>query len=216
MERNSCWSASLGIVVEFLPLWAIQLVMYKNLFIRLWQVVRYPANVWKDVSETTDTKKSYLSEFFYPLVGLASFAAFISCFFGSDLAFKQQIMRGVQLFAVSFGSLFAGFFLSSRVLNWAFVRWFGLPSRPDKAELLTVYSQAPVLAISVLTQLIAELFFLKLLFLYVFAIVWEAAINYYEIPPKLQGRFTLLAGAVILVSPQLIEIALKLLLPGLK
>jgi hypothetical protein len=190
--------------------------MYKNLFIRLWQVVRYPANAWKEVSENPDTKKSYLSDFFYPLVGLASFAAFVSCFFDGDLTFKQQLTQGIQLFIVSFVALFGGFFLTTRVLSWAFVRWFGLPSRLDKVELLTVYAQAPVLVVSVLTQLIAELFFLKLLFLYVFAIVWEAAINYYEIPPKLQGRFTLLAGAVILISPQLIEIVLKLMLPGLK
>lgn len=190
--------------------------MYKNLFIRLWQVVRYPANAWKEVSETPDAKKTYLSDFFYPLVGLASFAAFVSCFFDGDLTFKQQLTQGIQLFVVSFVALFGGFFLSSRVLDWAFVRWFGLPSRLEKAEMMTVYAQAPVLVVSVLTQLIAELFFLKLLFLYVFAIVWEAAINYYEIPPKSQGRFTLLSGAVILLSPQLIEIALKLLLPGLK
>lgn len=190
--------------------------MYKNLFILLWRIIRFPADVWKEIAETPETKKSYLSDFFYPLVGLASFAAFISCFFDGDLLFKQQLTQAIQLFVVSFAALFGGFFLSSRVLNWAFVRWFGLPSRLDKAEMLTVYAQAPVLAVSVLTQLIAELFFLKLLFLYVFAIVWEAAINYYEIPPKLQGRFTLLAGAVILVSPQLIEIFLKLMLPGLK
>ena len=157
-----------------------------------------------------------MTDFFYPLVGLASFAAFISCFFDGDLMVRQQMVQGMQLFVVSFVALFGGFFLTSRVLDWAFVRWFGLPSRLDKAEQLTVYSQAPVLAVSVLTQLIAELFFLKLLFLYVFAIVWEAAINYYEIPPKSQGRFTLLAGVVILISPQLIEIVLKLLLPGLK
>ncbi len=190
--------------------------MYKNLFIHLWRVNRYPANVWKEAVDSPDTKKSYLSDFFYPLVGLASFAAFISCFFDGDLTFKQQVTQGIQLFVISFAALFGGFFLSARVLNWAFVRWFGLPTRLDKAEKLTVYAQAPVLAVSVLTQLIAELFFLKLLFLYVFAIVWEAAINYYEIPPKLQGRFTLLAGAVILLSPQLIEMVLKLLLPGLK
>lgn len=190
--------------------------MYKNLFIHLWHVVRYPATIWKEAVDSTDAQKKHLSDFFYPLVGLASFAAFISCFFDGDLAFKQQLSQGIQQFIVSFGSLFAGLFLSAKLLDVAFVRWFGQASRPNKAELLTVYAQAPVLAVSVLTSLIPELFFLKLLFLYVFAIVWEAAIHYYDIPPASQGRFTLLAGAVILISPQLIEFVLKLLLPGLK
>lgn len=183
---------------------------------RLWLVVRYPANAWKEVLETSDTKKTYLSDFFYPLMALSSLAAFISCFFDGDVVFKQRLSEGIQLFIVSFAALFGGFFLSSRVLDQVFVRWFKLPSNLEKTEMLTVYAQAPVLAVSVLTQLFAELFFLKLLFLYVFAIVWEAAINYYNMPAKLQGRFTLLSGAVILLSPQLIEIVLRLLLPGLK
>lgn len=190
--------------------------MYKNLFIQLWRVIRFPANAWKEAADTPETKKSYLTEFFYPLVGLASFAAFVNCFFDGDLTLKQQLIHGIQQFVVSFCSLFAGLFLSAKVLDWAFIRWFGQSSHFGKAEQLTVYSQAPVLAVSVLTRLIAELFFLKLLFLYVFAIVWEAAVNFYEIPPKLQGRFTLLAGTVILISPQLIEIILKFVLPGLK
>jgi len=190
--------------------------MYKNLFTHLWHVVRYPATIWNEATDSTDAQKKHLTDFFYPLVGLASFAAFISCFFDGDLTFKQQVTQGIQHFIVSFVSLFGGLFLSAKLLDWSFVRWFAQPSRFAKAELLIVYAQAPVLAVSVLTNLIPELFFLKLLFLYVFAIVWEAAINFYEIPPALQGRFTLVAGAVILISPQLIEIVLKLLLPGLK
>jgi len=189
--------------------------MYKKLVIRLWQFLRFPANAWKMVSEETDTNKTFLSEFFYPLIGLAALTAFVSAFIDGDLTFREKLTEGIQLFVVSFGSAFIGLFMSAKILDWMYVRWFEQPSDYTKAQVLTVYALAPVLAVSILTRLISELFFLKILFLYAFVIIWEAGTQYYTIDTKKQGTFTAVSGIVILFAPLLVEYLLKLMLPGL-
>jgi hypothetical protein len=167
------------------------------------------------VAEVRDDKKTYQTEYFYPLAGMAALTAFISAFFDGDLTFKQQLSEGIQLFILSFGSILLGLFLAAWVLDKLFVRLFGLLSDYKKAEILVVYTLTPVLVVSILTRLFSELWFLKALFLYVFVIAWEAATHFYAVHPKQQGYFTLYCGAVVLLAPQLIEFILVRLLPGL-
>lgn len=189
--------------------------MYRQLFRRLWQVLRFPAPFWDSVAEVGDDKKTYQTEYFYPLAGMAALTAFISAFFDGDLTFKQQLSEGIQLFILSFGSILLGLFLAAWVLDKLFVRLFGLLSDYKKAEILVVYTLTPVLVVSILTRLFSELWFLKALFLYVFVIAWEAATHFYAVHPKQQGYFTLYCGAVVLLAPQLVEFILVRLLPGL-
>ena len=189
--------------------------MYRQLFQRLWQVLRFPAPFWASVAEVGDDKKTYQTEYFYPLAGMAALTAFISAFFDGDLTFKQQLTEGVQLFVLSFGSVFLGLFLSAWILDKLFVRFIGTPADYKKAEILVAYTLTPVLVVSILTRLFSELWFLKVLFLYVFVIAWEAATHFYKVQPKQQGYFTLYCGAVVLLAPQLIEFVLLRLLPGL-
>jgi hypothetical protein len=167
------------------------------------------------VAEVGDDKKTYQTEYFYPLAGMAALTAFISAFFDGDLTFKQQLSEGIQLFILSFGSILLGLFLAAWVLDKLFVRLFGLLSDYKKAEILVVYTLTPVLVVSILTRLFSELWFLKALFLYVFVIAWEAATHFYAVHPKQQGYFTLYCGAVVLLAPQLVEFILVRLLPGL-
>mgnify|MGYP000888753617 CR=1 FL=1 len=189
--------------------------MYRQLFRRLWQVLRFPAPFWASVAEVGDDKKTYQTEYFYPLAGMAALTAFISAFFDGDLTFKQQLSEGIQLFILSFGSILLGLFLAAWVLDKLFVRLFGLLSDYKKAEILVVYTLTPVLVVSILTRLFSELWFLKALFLYVFVIAWEAATHFYAVHPKQQGYFTLYCGAVVLLAPLLVEFVLLRLLPGL-
>jgi hypothetical protein len=189
--------------------------MYRQLFQRLWQVLRFPAPFWASVAEVGDDKKTYQTEYFYPLAGMAALTAFISAFFDGDLTFKQQLTEGVQLFVLSFGSVFIGLFLSAWILDKLFVRFIGAPADYKKVEILVAYTLTPVLVVSILTRLFSELWFLKVLFLYVFVIAWEAAVPLYKVQPKQQGYFTLYCGAVVLLAPQLVEFILVRLLPGL-
>jgi len=190
--------------------------MSKNLFNRIWNLLRYPARSWDDILQESAEDKSYLRKFFYPLAGLAALAAFFSPFIYGEQVVGALLKAGIQNGIVTVVSAFAGLFVAARMLNLIFVRWFGLPFDKRKAEILTVYSSTPVLAVSIITRLVRDLFFLKLCFLYVFVIVWEATTHYYAIDERQQGRFTGVSGFVILMTPVLFELILKFILPGLK
>jgi hypothetical protein len=192
------------------------MIMFKTLFTRLWLLLSSPSKAWKIVSEEPFDKKNYLSGFFYPLVGLASFTAFINPFISGDLSYREKLTEGLQMFIMAFGSAILGFFIAARLLDRIYIRWYGQPSGKEKAEVLTAYASAPVLAISIITRLISEFFFLKIAFLYIFVIIWEASSGLYSIDEKKQGTFTGITGFLILVIPVLLEIAFKLFLPGLK
>lgn len=189
--------------------------MNKSLFIRLWMLLSAPQKAWKAITEEPLENKPYLSGFFYPLLGLSSLTAFINPFLSGDLAFKESLSEGIMSFVVTFSSAFFGLFIAARILDWVFMRWFNQPKGIEKAEILTAYALSPVLAVSIITRLISEFFFLKIFFLFIFIIIWEASSSFYQIEEKKQGAFTGIAGLIILVTPVLLEIALKLVLPGL-
>jgi len=184
--------------------------------LRLWLLLSSPSKAWKAISEEPFENKPYLSGFFYPFVGLASLTAFINPFLSGDLALREKLTEGILQFIIAFCSAFFGLFIASKLLDWIFVRWYDQPEGKEKAEVLTAYALSPVLAVSIITRLISDFFFLKIFFLYIFIIIWEATSGFYQIDEKKQGTFTGISGLVILVTPVILEIALKFLLPGLK
>jgi len=190
--------------------------MNKSLFSRIWLVLTSPQKAWKVISDEGIGDKTYLSNYFYPLVGLTSLTAFISPFFFVDTTFKENLTTGMMSFAVAFSSVFFGYYASARILERIYIKVFNINQGLSKVEILTAYSLSPVLAVSIITRLVSEFFFLKIIFLYIFILIWEATSHFYNVDEKKQGLFTAISGLVILVIPELIEIVLKLVLPGLK
>jgi len=192
--------------------------MYNNLFKRVWDILVLPSKTWDKIAQNPEDEKKYLSGYFYPLIGLAAFTAFLNPFISGyeELDFRATLPVGIQFFIVSFASGFFGFFITSKVLNYSFVRWFGIPSDHRKAEMLTAYASTPMLVVSILTRLLSDFFFMKILFFYVIVLAWEATTHFYMVEEAKRGKFTMLAGISILVIPHVVEKVFLLLLPGLK
>ncbi|MDD4922646.1 MAG: Yip1 family protein [Bacteroidales bacterium] len=192
--------------------------MYKNLFKRVWEILTSPSKTWDHIAQNPEDEKKYLSNYFYPLIGLAAFTAFLNPFISGydDLEFKATLSVGIQFFIVSFASGFFGFFITAKVLNESFVRWFGISSDKRKTEMLTAYASTPVLVISILTRLLSDFFFMKILFFYVIVLVWEATTHFYSLEDSKRGKFTALASISIIAVPTIVEKIFLFLLPGLK
>lgn len=190
--------------------------MNKSLFSRLWLVLTSPQKAWKVISDEGTDDKNYLSSYFYPLIGLTSLTAFISPFIFNDATFKDNLTTGMMSFAVAFSSVFFGYYASARVLERIYIKVFNIDQGLSKVEILTAYSLSPVLAVSIITRLVSEFFFLKIIFLYIFILIWESTTHFYNVDEKKQGLFTAISGLVILILPEVIEFILKLVLPGLK
>lgn len=192
--------------------------MYKNLFVRVWELLLTPSKTWDNIAQDSEDDKKYLSGYFYPLIGLAAFTAFLNPFISGyeELDFRATLIIGIQKFLVSFASVFFGFFVSVKALDYSFVRWFDLPSNNRKAEVLTAYASTPILVVSILTRLLSDFFFMKIFFVYIVVLVWEASIHFYSIEEVKRGKFTATACFIIVALPILIEKIFLLLLPGIK
>lgn len=194
--------------------------MYKNLFKRVWEILTSPSRTWDKISQNSESEndKKYLTSYFYPLIGLAALTAFINPFIKGyeELDFRATLLVGIQFFIVSFASGFLGFFITAKALNYSFVRWFGVSPDKRKSEMLTAYASTPVLAVSILTHLLSDFFFMKILFIYVIVLVWEATTHFYSLEEPKRGKFTALASVSILALPIIVEKIFLVLLPGLK
>lgn len=189
--------------------------MYKQVFQRLWKLLINPAQAWKTIQSEPIEPRLHLSGFFYPLVGLAALMAFLHPFLIGDEIFKEMLSDGIRKGLLVFVSTVFGLLLSARILDAVYARWFGWTGQLRKAEVLAAYALAPVLAVNVLTELMTELFFLKIIYLYIFVIIWEASTHFYAVLPEQQGKFTALSGGVVLIVPIILEKWIKLFLPGL-
>lgn len=176
-----------------------------------------PSKTWEIIASSTEGEKRHLTDYFYPLIGLVAFTAFLNPFIKGheQLDFRGTLAAGVQFFVVSFASGFFGFFVAARLLNTGLVRWFGQTSDKNKAEVLTVYASTPVLVVSILTRLLSDFFFMKVLFFYVVVLVWDATKHFYSLEESKRGRFTALGSIIILSAPMVVEKVLFILLPGL-
>jgi len=192
--------------------------MYKNLFKRVWDILVSPSKTWDKIALDTEDEKKYLSHYFYPLIGLAAFTAFLNPFISGyeELDFKATLSIGIQFFIVSFASGFFGFFIVAKALDYSFVRWFQMKSDTRKSEMLTAYASTPVLVVSILTRLLSDFFFMKVLFVYVIVLVWESTTHFYSVEDSKRGKFTAISSICILALPIIVEKAFLFLLPGLK
>jgi len=192
--------------------------MYKNLFERIWGILVSPSKTWDKIAQDPNNKKKYLTSYFYPLITLVAVTAFLNPFIKGyeELEWKATLLVGLRFCIVSFVSSLIGFFLTAKALNYSFVRWFGIKPDGRKSEMLTAYASTPVLVVSILTRLLSDFFFMKLLFFYVIVLVWEASTHFYSIEESKQSKFTTLATLAILAVPFLVEQLFLFLLPGLK
>ena len=192
--------------------------MYKNLFKNALDILVSPSKTWDRLSGDNGGEKKHLTGYFYPLIAMVAFAAFLSPIIKGyeELEFKAIVIIGLQFFIVSLASSYFGFLITAKLLNFSFVRWFGMKSDSRKAERLTVYASTPVLIVSILTRLLSDFFFMKFLFIYVIVLVWEANSHFYQVEESKRSKFTALASIAILAMPIIVEKVFLVLLPGLK
>ena len=99
--------------------------MFVSSFKRLWILLISPQKAWKMVSAETFPKRTYLTGFFYPLVALSCITSFVNPFIsGDDIRLKTKVTTGAVLFLITFLSTILGFFISAKLLDKIYQKWF--------------------------------------------------------------------------------------------
>lgn len=187
--------------------------MYKDIFKWVILIITQPAKAWDELVKKEEKGDEFLTRFVYPLVGLVTLAAFLGILFTRkefdvQLALKASIRTLV--------SAFGGFYLAAYTMNEI---WQGVYKK-EKDFLLwqrfVGYSSSLMFTLNIILMLLPEFFFLRIFILYTFYIIWEGSVSYMHIEEAERLKFVGITTVVVLVIPWIIEMALFMLMPGLR
>ena len=199
--------------------------MYRELIRIVTEIIAQPGKAWKQLAVKNERKDEILTRFVYPLIGLATLAAFIGVLFTEkhfvvELALKAAIKTLV--------ACFGGFFIAAWTLNEARKKLFLEPSDPDLCRRFIAYSSVMMFTVEIALSILpaSDFFFIRAFLLYTAYIVWEGASTYmkvdnrqitvFRITVSAQMLFTFIATTLIIALPMILYRIMLLFMPGLR
>ena len=199
--------------------------MYKELIRLVAAIVARPGKTWQQLAVKTERKDEIFTRFVYPLIGLATLAAFVGIFFTEKhFVVELALKAAVKTCVACFGS----FFLTAWILNEAWSKIFSHPSDLKLCQRFTAYSATMMFALEILLGILPEgdFFFIRAFLLYTAYIVWEGAPAYmgvsnqtvqiFRVSMSARMVLTTIITTLIVLLPMIIYRIMFLFLPGLR
>ena len=187
--------------------------MFANIFKRLISIVLKPGEAWGELSLLKDERDTFLSQFIYPVIGMIALAAFLGILF-TRKEFDFEIALKITLRTVI--AVAGGFFLGAYFLNEVWKGVFNQPKDMTLCRLFVGYASALMFVLYIITALLPEFFFLHIFVLYTVYIIWEGAVVFMQVDENERLKFTVIASFIVIVTPFVIEHALRMLMPGFR
>lgn len=189
--------------------------MYKSIFAWVIAIISNPGKAWRELAGKEEKEEEFLSRFVYPLIGLVALASFFGVFFTQkDFSLQYALKSAIK----SLIAYFCGFYLASYWLNELGAKLFGRERDLRLSQRFVGYSSSMMYALTIVLSIlpVADFFFLRIFLFYTVYIVWEGAMVYYKVEEKDNLKFVLMASALIILLPQIIEILMFMLMPGMR
>ena len=187
--------------------------MFINIFKRLTAIILRPGATWTELSCQEEERDTFLSHFIYPLIGMIALAAFLGILF-TRKEFDFEIALKIMIRTVI--AVAGGFFLGTYFLHEV---WKGVFNRSKDMELCRLfvgYASSLMFVLYIITALLPEFFFLYIFVLYTVYIIWEGAVVYMQVEEEKRLKFTIIASLIVILTPFVIEHALRMLMPGFR
>lgn len=186
--------------------------MFKRIVHIISRLILRPAEGWREL-DIIEEQSHFLRRFFYPLIAFVSAFSFVAVFFSHksfdvELAFKHLML--------TFCMLFGGLYLSAFLLSEITRKFFGGEKDFSLFIRFSGYSYSLLYVVIMVVALLPELVYLYVAALYTAVIAWEGSRNYLCVEADKQVKFTVAASIVLLLSPYVVVVVLKALLPGLQ
>ncbi|MCL1933903.1 MAG: YIP1 family protein [Candidatus Azobacteroides sp.] len=185
--------------------------MYKQLIIRLFNIVIRPEKTWKACNDEQDNDNTdFFKSYLYPIFGIIALFSFVGILFylkewNVRIAIKQVIKETIPYFA--------GYFIAVFALSRLSATFFDEKPTNSVCERFTGYASAAVYVTAALYALFPFFPIIQVLTLYTFYIVWQGAVHYLRIKEQLLTKFTIFASILIILAPLIVRWALSLTMP---
>jgi len=187
--------------------------MFNNIFKRLTAIILRPGETWVELSRQKDEQDTFLSQFIYPVIGMIALAAFLGILF-TRKEFDFEIALKITIRTVI--AVAGGFFLGAYCLNETWKGVFNRPKDMMLCRLFVGYASSLLFVLFIITALLPDFFFLHIFVLYSVYIIWEGAVAYMQVDEDNRLKFTVIASVIVILTPFIIEQALRMLMPGFR
>jgi hypothetical protein len=178
--------------------------LYRNLFIRLRNLVVRPVEEWQQIHRESSTFNDMLGNFALPMIGLVTLGTFVSHLINQQtFVFEVALKKALLIFTSLFGGLFIAWYIVSRTM-----KYFHFASSREVAGKLTLYSSAPLYVVSLIAALVPEFFFVQVLAFYSLYLSWVGVRALAGPAPEKKFVFSLVVSLSLLIVPFLIRIVL--------
>jgi hypothetical protein len=188
--------------------------LLKQLFVLLFKLIAEPAPTWEALYKKREIDNEHFYQTYqFPIFGLIALCAFIGGIWDAGHFDVQWGLKSVVKNLLVYG---VSFYLIPYILSVQVFPRYKLPKDKLIAERFYGYSSSLIYVVAMLYALFPSMFFLTLLMVYTVYIVWVGAAQFLRLKEEVLMKFTLTAGAVIILFPYIIQAILGMLMPGMK
>ena len=187
--------------------------MFNEIYKRLAGLILKPGETWEELSLKEEKQETFLARFIYPFIGLITLSAFLGILF-TRKEFDFEIALKITLRTLI--SVAGGFFLGAYFLNEVWKSIFKQPKNAELCRFFVGYSSSLLFVLYIVTALLPEFFFLQIFVLYTVYMIWEGAVFFMKVKEEVRLKFTIIASFIVIVTPFVIEQALRMLMPGFR
>lgn len=182
--------------------------MWRDIFVTVVQLIVASPRAWKEIRKEERSQNSFLSHFLHPLFGIIALATFIG---GLWFTRNGDVESALKNTIIAIVAVSGGFFIASYVLNETAQR-FGLVKNVQRFQQFIGYSSVLLYALYVIIPFLSGFFILWILALYTIHLVHSGAEFFMKVPKKARMNFTILASALVILTPALIQLIFSLMI----
>ena len=178
---------------------------YKDLFHRAFLLISSPARAWEEIRLVED-RRTVFTDFVYPMIGLCGLSVFIGALLLKGWGGPQSFQYAMTQCCAVAVSLFGGYFLAAYLINELRVRLFMQENDLRLTQQFAGYALVVPFLLQIIIGVLPDFVIIAMLFqFYIVYIVWEGSKGLLQIAEKDRLRFTILASALLLLCPVVIQ-----------
>jgi hypothetical protein len=175
--------------------------MWRDIFVTIAQLIVASPRAWKEIRKEERTQSDFLSHFLHPVFGIIALATFLG---GVWFTRNGDVESALKNTIIAIVAVYGGYYIASYVMNETAHR-FGLEKNLPHFQQFAGYSSVVLYALYVIIPFLSDFFILWILALYTIHLVHTGAEFFKRVPQKARINFTILATALVVLSPALIQ-----------
>lgn len=176
---------------------------YKELAKTALRLLSVPAKAWAEIT-IGEERKEVATNFVYPLIGLCGLSVFLGTLI-RKLDSASAFQDAMKPCCATFVSLFGGYFLASYLIDWMGQKLFKRASQLQLIQQFVGYSMVVIFVLHIVNGLLDVKILHLILQFYIILVAYEGTRQLLHVQEKNLTRYTLIASAIMLLAPFIIN-----------